>query len=207
MAQKSYYNAESFDIAYNPLTYTAAGLGSAKFTVGTTYYTRLDSATPAAGLNGFLSLLWSKGSGTTASVLLGLYAATGTATAGVLYQVGVTADQGAVASGLIRVSLGTLTNQSTAAASYGEQVGNPQGTYYAALLVKTDAGTNHVDAATSATYLTNEGVSSKVATDQTPNLGLPRCFIGAGTSLTALPASEALSGVTTSAILPWFGLD
>ena len=70
-----------------------------------------------------------------------------------------------------------------------------------------DAGTDHIDLGRSSVYATNEAITAKIATDPTTNGGNPRAFTGAGTSLSALPATEAMSGVTTSAVLGWFGLD
>lgn len=203
MSQKSYFVAESYDLAFMASTYSAT-LGSAKYTAGTMYYVRLDSGVQSPSLNGYMSALWAKGTGSAGAAYLGLYAATGAAAAGTLYQVGVTANLGSVASGFIRKSLGTLAAQ---VAATGELVGNPEGVYYGAVLVEADAGTDHIDVASSTQYATNEGVTSGVATDPTTNGGFPRAFTGAGTSLSVMPATEAMSGVATSSILPWLAID
>ena len=204
MTQKSYYAAETFDLAFASITYSAANSGSAFGTAGVVYYTRIDSNLNPTSLNGYISLLWAKGTGTAGSAFAGLYVASGSATTGKLYKVGTTADIGAVSSGLVRESLGTLSAPSIAAT--GEQL-SVTGTYYGAFLVHTDAGTDHIDIGRSATYATDEAVSSVLATDPTGGGGFPRAFYGAGTALTALPASEAMSGVTTSAVLSWFAFD
>ena len=71
-AQDSFYLGETFDAAEVALTYTAAGLGAAKYTACVAYYSRLDLGAIGA-LNGFVSALWSKGSGTAPTAYLGLY--------------------------------------------------------------------------------------------------------------------------------------
>lgn len=204
MTQKSYYVAESFDLAFSAITYSAANSGSAFGTAGVTYYTRLDTNLNPTSLNGYISLLWAKGTGTAGSAFAGLYVASGSASAGTLYQVGTTADIGGVTSGLVRESLGTLSAPTIAAT--GEQL-SVTGVYYAAFLVHTDAQTDHIDLGRSSVYATNEAVTSVLATDPTTGGGWPRAFHGAGSSLTALPTSEAISGVTTSAVLGWFAVD
>jgi hypothetical protein len=188
MAQKSFYAAESFDLAQTTVTYTAAGLGSAKYTAGVAYYTRLDLASGMNGpKNNFVSVLWSKGSGTAGTAYLGLYYTDGTK----LYQLGASANIGSVATGIIRQAITLITPQAW-----------PLGELYLGLLVATDSGTNHVDVATSTPYAANPQNA-----DPTGGGGLPRAFYGAGTALTAMPLTETLSGVTASGLLAYAAID
>ncbi len=46
-----------------------------------------------------------------------------------------------------------------------------------------------------------------VIADPTGGGGLPRAFTGAGTALTKLPLSEAISGITASTLCPWLAVD
>ena len=187
MTQKSFYALESFDLAQTTITYTSAGPASARYTAGVTYYTRLDIINGANGpKNNFISVLWSKGSGTAPTAYLGLY----TTDATKLYLI-ASVSIGALATGLIRQQL--VFN-----AAETWQVGE----LYVGLLVATDAGTLHVDCATSTPFVTN-GVNA----DPTGNGGLPRACFGAGTALTALPSTEVLSGVTASGLLMYAALD
>jgi hypothetical protein len=81
--------------------------------------------------NGHVSVPWAPGIGTAGTVYLGLYAATGTATSGTVYLVGASANIGA------------------------DSAGNPYGVLYGALLMATDAGTDHVDMATCTAFAAN----------------------------------------------------
>jgi hypothetical protein len=205
--QVPFYAAETFDLATTTLTYSAS-LGSAKYTVGKMVYVRLDSGRAPASLNGYVSALWAPGTGTAGTVYLGLYVAAGTSAAGTLYQVGTTATIGAASAGVVRKALSTLSNSVVGGANVGEYLGVPNLEYYAALLVATDAGTDHVDIATSTAFATNEALGEVVADPTTGGLQWPRTCIGAGSSLTAMPVSEAMSGVSTStALLPWLAVD
>jgi hypothetical protein len=205
MTQNSFYRAETFDLGINAVTYSAT-LGSAKYTAGVAYYGRLDTA--AGGfVNGFMSALWAPGTGTAGTVYLGLYSAvpgsSGESNA-TLYQLGVTANVGGVAAGTIRKTLtDSLSNLGGFPATGMPNAGNPAGALYGALLVATDAGTDHVDVASSTAFAANTPAN----TDPTGNGGYPRAFKGAGTALTVLPATEALSGITAVTLLPYFGLD
>lgn len=192
MSQKSFYLADTFDLATCAVTYSTT-LGSAKYTAGVTYYARLDL--PSDTVNGYLSCLWAKGTGTAATAYIGLYSAAGSATAGTLTNIGKSATIGAVANGVTRQAMATAISQ----------VSDPSAVLYAALLVATDAGTDHVDIATSTAFAANSDAA--VNSDPTGGGQFPRAFYGAGTSLTVLPASEALSGVTASGLLPWFAID
>lgn len=187
MSQKSFYPVETFDLAQTAVTYTSAGPASARYTAGVTYYTRLDLIAGTTGpVNNRISVLWSKGSGTAPTAYLGVYNTDGVK----LYLVG-SVSIGAVATGLIRQAV-----------AYAPSLTWPVSELYVALLVATDAGTLHVDCATSTPFVTN-GANA----DATGGGGLPRAFYGAGTALTALPATEALSGVTASALLMYAALD
>lgn len=198
MTQKSFFIAETFDLGSVAVTYSAT-LGSAKYTAGVVYYARLDCTKPGLP-NGYISALWAKGTGTAASdCFLGLYTATGTAAAGTLYKLGSSADIGGVSNGNIRKTFSNATLEIDGI------VVNPNGVLYGALLVGADAGTDHVDVATSTAYAANSDAANQ--TDPTGGGGWPRAFYGAGTGLTALPASEAMSGVTASGLLPWLAID
>ena len=190
MAQKSFYPLETYDLATTTTTFTLAGLGSAKWTAGTMYYSRLDlTAGQNAPKNGYVSVLWSKGSGTAGTVYLGVYNTDGTK----LYQIGATANIGGVSSGVIRQAV-----------TFSQAFAWPDAELYVGLLVATDSATNHVDVATSTPFAI---ASCSQNTDPTGGGGLPRAFYGAGTSLSALAASEALSGVTASGLLMYAALD
>jgi len=210
-AQNSFYEAETFDLGMVPVTYTAAGLGSAKYTAGVAYYSRLDPGA-LSFIDGYISALWSPGSGTAPTAYFGLYAAvpgTSGESNGSLYQLGATANVGASAAGVIRAALEVVGSTSTALGDLGFPAsGNPiggvqSGSLYAALLVKTDAGTNHVDVATSTAFAANTIPNA----DPTGQGGWPRAFHGAGSSLTALPLSEAISGITAVNLIPWLAID
>lgn len=189
MAQKSFYPVESFDLATVTTTFTLAGLGSAKYTAGTAYYTRLDIMGGQNAPKGNVSVLWSKGSGTAGTAYLGVYNTDGTK----LYLLGATANIGSVSSGVIRQAV-----------TFTSAFAWPVGELYVGLLVATDSGTNHVDVASSTPFAV---ASASQNTDPTGGSGLQRAFYGAGTSLTALPATEALSGVTASGLLIYAALD
>lgn len=192
MAQKSFYQAESFDIQNTALTYSASN-GAGFATAGVVQYTRLDYPQPSsASLNGYLSVLWGKGSGTAPTALLGLYSATATK----LYLIGTIANIGANASALLRLALVTVGGPT-----------QPMNALYGAYLLVTEAGTNKTDIARSATYATNYGLSSLVGADQTGGGQMARNFIGAGTGLSALPATETISAVTATAYQMWMALD
>ena len=197
MGQKSYFAAETFDLAAVAVTYSAT-LGSAKYTAGIVYYARLDYGGSGVA-NGYLSALWAKGTGTAGTAYLGLYAAVGSMTSGTLYLLGKTANIGGVANGNIRESF------ANAAFNVDGIPVNPQGALYGALLVEADAQTDHVDIATSTAYAANTNAANQA--DPTGGGGLGRAFYGAGTALTALPATEALSGVRASGLLPWLAVD
>lgn len=165
-----------------------AGLASAKYTVGTMYYTRLDLPNGAQGpKNNDVSVLWSKGSGTAGTVYLGLYNTDGTK----LYLIGSTSNIGGTSTGIARTALTMVNNASWLT-----------GELYVGLLVAVDSGTNHVDVATSTPFASN-GANA----DPTGGGGLQRAFYGAGTSLTALAATEALSGITASGLLMYCAVD
>ena len=196
--QRPFYDAESFDLGTTTTTFTLAGLALAKYTAGTMYYTRLDLNPGMQGpVNGYISALWSKGSGTAGSAFFGLYTTDGTK----LYLLGSTADQGSTASGVIRKA---LTFTSSLSMPQTATMYAPVGVLYVGLLVKTDSGTNHVDVATSSPFAV---ASCSVNADPTGGGMLPRAFYGAGTSLTALAATETLSGVTASGLLMWCAID
>lgn len=213
MPQKSFYLSETFDLGNTTITYTAAGLASAKYTVGKLYMGRLDGITNGV-MNGYLSVLWSPGSGTAGTIYVGLYAATGTASTGTLYLVGTSANVGGQVAGLVRTQ---FLNNGNAVTSFGGSSpfgvtsagsvnpANPEGILYGALLVAADAGTNHVDLATSTAFAAN----GQANTDPTSGevVPFPRALTS-GSSLTTLPASVAMSGASTSdTLLPYFGLD
>jgi len=202
VTQNPYARFETFDLGLIPVTYTAAGLGAAKYTPGVLYLARLDDGGAGGALNGFISCLWSKGSGTVGTVFFGAYAATGTATAGTLYLLGGTANVGGVATGNIRTAM--LNAQGTAVNFQSPGPGNPQGSIYGAILVATDSGTNHVDVATSTAFAV-AGTNANNS-DLTGNGGFPRC-VSSGTTQTVLPATVAMSGVAATTLLPWFAVD
>lgn len=195
MSQRSFYAAETFDLATTTVTFTAAGLGSLKYTVGTPFYTRLDLTPGGAGpANNYLSFLWSKGSGTACSCWAGLYTTDGTK----LYKLGAVANLIAQTAGMQRLAL-TMT-----AAVSQEPLMYPLGALYFGFLVQTDGGTNHVDLGTG----TQAAVASQmVNADPTGNLGLPRAFYSATGSLTALPATDVISTGTASGLLAYAALD
>ncbi len=190
MGQKSYYKAETFDLATAAVTYSTT-LASAKYTAGVAYYARLDIG--SGSINGYLSALWSKGTGTAGTVYLGLYELLPGGLK--LSKLGVSANQGGATNGVIRVAMTTAVTQ----------IESSYDSLYAALLVATDAATDHVDIATSTAYAANSDAA--VQTDPTGGGGFGRAFYGAGTSLTVLPATETISGVTASGLLPWFAID
>jgi hypothetical protein len=202
MVQTPYARFETFDLGTTAVTYTAAGLGAAKYTAGVLCLARLDDGGAGGALNGFISALWSPGSGTAGTVLFGAYAATGTATAGTLYLLGSTANVGALVAGNIRRQ---MTNaQGTAVNFQSPGPGNPQGAIYGALLVATDSGTNHVDAAT-CTAFALAGTNANNA-DLTGGGQFPRC-VSSGTAQAVLPATVAMSGVSATTLLPWLAVD
>jgi hypothetical protein len=213
-SQNSYFLAETFDIAEVAVTYSAT-LGSAKYTAGVNYYARLDPNGPINSLNGFLSCLWAPGTGSAGTVYFGLYQAvpgTSGESNGVLDLIGAVANVGGVAAGMIRKQIfapasgiaGSVALSSLAFPAQGNPLGGVStGVYYASILVKTDAGTDHVDCATSTAFAAN----SVANTDPTGGGGWPRAFTGAGTSLTTLPVTEAISGVTASTLCPYFAID
>lgn len=212
-SQDSFYLGETFDLAEVAVTYTAAGLGAAKYTAGVAYYSRLDLGAIGA-LNGFISALWSKGSGTAGTVYWGLYQAvpgTSGESNGTLYQIASTANVGGVATGVVRQQLlqvgsASVNFTSTAFPATGNPIGGDNtGVFYAGLVVATDAGTNHVDVASSTAFAAN--MTAALVADPTGGGGWPRACTGAGTSLTKLPLSEAISGVTGSVICPWLAVD
>jgi hypothetical protein len=193
MAQKDYYQASTFDIAETAMTYSSSS-GAGFATAGVMQYVRLDYPQPSTpSLNGYISIVWGKGTGTAPTALLGLYAATSTK----LYLIGTVANIGASASALIRNQL-TMVNTA---------VLGPYNVVFGAYLLVTEAGTNKTDVGRSATYATNYGYSALVGADQTGGGQYARAFTGAGTALTAMPATEALSGVTNAAYLPWVAVD
>jgi hypothetical protein len=202
MTQNPYARFESFDLGLIPVTYTAAGLGAAKYTPGVLYLARLDDGGAGGNLNGFISCLWSKGSGTASTTFFGCYAATGTATAGTLYLLGGTANQGGTATGNIRTAM--LNPQGTAVNFSPPGPGNPQGAIYGAILVAADAGTNHVDVATSTAFAL-AGTNPNNA-DLTGGGQFPRC-VSSGSGLAVLPATVAMSGVSATTLLPWLAVD
>jgi hypothetical protein len=157
-------------------------------------YFRLDYPQPSSqSLNGYISVLWGKGTGTAPTALLGLYAATATR----LYLIGTVTNIGASASALLRNQL-TMVNTASLA---------PYNVLYGAYLLVTEAGTNKTDVARSSTYATNYGYSALVGADQTGGGQYARAFTGAGTALSAMPATETLSGVTSAAYLAWMAVD
>lgn len=195
MAQRSFYDAETFDLGTTTVTFTAAGLGAAKYTVGTPYYSRLD-VTPggAQPFNNYLSFLWSKGSGTACSCWAGLYTTDGTK----LYRLGSVANLVSQAAGVVRLPLTMVNAISQEGAIF------PVGCFYFGFLVQTDGGTNHVDVGTGTQYAV---ASQVVQTDPTGSGGLPRAFYSATGSLTALPATDVIATGTASGLLAWAALD
>ena len=195
MAQKDYYQASTFDIAETAMTYSSSS-GAGFATAGVMQYFRLDYPVPSAtqSLNGYISILWGKGTGTAPTALLGLYAATSTK----LYQLGTVANIGGNASALLRSQITFVSNNVVLA---------PYNVLYGAYLLVTDSGTNHSDVGRSATYATNYALSSLIGADQTGDGQYARAFTGAGTGLTALPTTEALSGVTNAGYLCWMAID
>jgi hypothetical protein len=202
MPQKPFYLAETFDLAITTVTFTAAGLGSAKYTVGVCYLARLDASMPS--LNGYISALFSPGSGTAGTVYFGCYAAVPGSSGesnSTLYLLGSTANQGGASAGVVRVSFGVTD---LAFPAQGNLLGgNPVGTLYGALLVRTDAGTNHVDCATSTPFAATD---QAVELDPTGYGGYPRALT-AGTSLTALAETISMSSASGSSLMPWFAID
>src|SRR5580698_7120036 len=186
MGQKSYYAAESYDLAVGPSTFSTSN-GTQAFTAGVTFYTRLDYGGLSL-VNGDLDVLWAPGSGTAPVAAIGLYFAEGTAAAGSLFQIGSYTGVGALAAGVIHKNV------------YGAALPfqNPEGVLYAALLVVTEAGTNKCDFGRLTAPITLAAYDGAMEADPTGQLGFPRAMKGAGTGLTALPASETLSGVTTT---------
>jgi len=192
MAQRDFYQASSFDIATAALTYSSSS-GAGFMTFGVMQYFRLDYPQPSQqSLNGYLSVLWGKGTGTAPTYLLGLYAATPAK----LYLIGTVANIGGSASALLRSQLTMVTGPT-----------QPANALYGAILPVTEAGTNKSDIGRSSAYPTNYGYSSLIGADQTGGGQYARAFTGAGTGLSALPATEALSGVTNAAYLAWMALD
>ncbi len=195
--QKSFYSAETFDLGQIPVTFTAAGLGAAKYTVGTPYYSRLDvnPAQPFA-VNNYLSFLWSKGSGTAGAAWAGLYTSDGSK----LYKLGVATALVSQSSGVVRLPLTMV-----ATGAYGQQPDPaPLDVLYFGFLVQTDSGTNHLDVGTGTQYAV---ASQVVQLDPTGGGGLPRAFYSATGSLAALPATDVISTGTASGLLAWAALD
>lgn len=83
----------------------------------------------------------------------------------------------------------------------------PYNVLYGAYLLVTEAGTNKTDVARSSTYATNYGYSALVGADQIGGGQYARAFTSAGTALSAMPATETLSGVTSAAYLAWMAVD
>jgi len=195
MAQRSFYSAETFDLGLTTVTFTAAGLGSAKYTVGTPYYSRLDIQPGAVQpINNYLSFLWSKGSGTAGAAWAGLYTSDGTK----LYRLGIATALVSQASGIVRLPLTMASSVSQEPLFY------PQGALYFGFLIQTDSGTNHLDLGTG----TQAAVAAQmVNADPTGNGGLPRAFYSATGSLTALPATDVISTGTASGLLAYAALD
>jgi hypothetical protein len=194
MAELSFYKAETFDISETAVTYSSSS-GAGFATAGVMQYFRLDYPQPSSpSLSGYLSILWGKGTGTAPTALLGLYAATSTK----LYLIGTVSNIGGSSSALIRSQLTMLNNNVSLA---------PFDVVYGAYLLVTEAGTNKTDVGRSATYATNYGLSALIGADQTGAGQYARAFTGAGTGLSAMPATEALSGVTNAAYLAWMALD
>jgi hypothetical protein len=117
-----------------------------------TYYTRLDAGAVGAR-DGYISALFAPGTGIAGTVYFGLYAAVpGSAgeSNGTLYQLGGPANQGGASAGVIREQLYEVGSSSTALSNLGfPATGNPiggmsSGVLYGAVLVKTDAGTDHI---------------------------------------------------------------
>lgn len=195
MAQRSFYAAETFDLGTTTVTFTAAGLGAAKYTVGTPYYTRLNvTAGMPQAINNYLTFLWSKGSGTAGAAWAGLYTTDGTK----LYKLGVATALVSQASGIVRLPMTMVNTISQESAIY------PLGVFYFGFLVQTDSGTNHLDLGTG----TQAAVANQmVNADATGNGGLPRAWYSATGSLSALPATDVISTGTASGLLAYAALD
>ncbi len=194
MSQHSFYLAETYDLATATSTFSAAN-GAQAYTAGVTFYARLD--VPSDTINGYLSCLFAPGTGTAGTAYIGLYSVAGTAAAGTLTNIGKSANIGGASAGIIRKAMATAISQ----------VSDPSGVLYAALLVATDAGTDNIDFGRATPAVTLVSYDATYTADQTGGGGYPRFFKGAGTSLSVLPATEALSGVTGTDLLPWFAID
>lgn len=194
MAQKSYYQATTYDLSADTSTFSTTN-GTQAFTAGVTFYARLDYAGLSLA-NGDIDVLWAPGSGTAGTAFAGLYFATGTAAAGSLFRIGSTANLGAQAAGLLHQNL------------YGAGLAftNPIGVLYAAVLVATEAQTNKIDFGRLTAAITLVAYDAAMEADPTGGLGYPRAMKGAGTGLNALPSSEALSGVTTTDLIFFAGI-
>lgn len=191
--QKDYFQMSTFDISSVAMTYSASS-GAGYMTFGVMQYFRLDPPTPEnQTLNFYMSVLFGVGSGTKPSYQLGLYSATSTK----LTLIGSSATFGTQASGILRLAL-TMTSSAVELSS---------GTLYAGILPISEAGTNKSDIGRSATFATNYGYSNTINADQTGGGQMIRTCYGAGTGLSAVPASEAVSGVTAAGYLSWLALD
>lgn len=197
MAQKSYYQCESFDFMSTALTYSSSN-GAGFATAGVMQYTQLPNPANQT-LNFYMSVLWGKGSGTAPTALVGLYQANAVTSATKLTLLGVSANIGGSASALLRVAL--VMGSSTI------EVNPAAGPLFGAYLLVTEAGTNKTDIARNGTYATNAGISTVIESDPTGGGQLARNFIGAGTGLSAMPATETLSGVTNDVYEMWMALD
>lgn len=192
--QTPYYVAQSYDLTRDPSTFSTTN-GSQAYTAGVAFYTRLDAQVTALA-NGDIDLLWAPGSGTAGHAFAGLYFATGTPAAGELFQVGSTADLGAVSAGLIHKNF------------YGAAVSfqNPLGVLYGAFIVATEAQTNKIDAARLTAPITLSAYTTAMESDPTGGGGWPRAMKGAGTGLSGLPSSEAMAGITVTDLITFFGI-
>lgn len=199
MAQKDFYQASTFDIAEVALTYSSSS-GAGFATVGKMQYFRLDYPLPSEqSLNGYMSILWGAGTGTAPNAVLGLYTPNQIKPSGATLElIGLIANFGASASALLRQQITMLDSNLEI---------SPFDVLYAGYLLVQEAGTNKTDVGRSATYATNYAFSALIGADQTGEGQWPRAFTGAGTSLTALAASEAMSGVTNAGYLCWVAID
>ena len=195
MGQASFYSAQTYDLAIDTSTFSASA-GAAAYTAGVTYYARLDYS-PSMLNSGYVSVLWAPGTGTAGTAYIGLYYCT---TAGELYLIGTSTNIGGASAGVVR------KNVYPALSGFE----NPSGHLYGALLVATDAGTDHVNFGRSTAAVTLASYEAALMADPTTldaMASYPRAFKGAGTGLTQLPNNEAISGVTTVDLLPWFAID
>jgi hypothetical protein len=192
--QSSYYPAQTYDLARDPSTFSTSN-GTQAFTAGVAFYARLDTSVTALA-NGDLDVLFAPGSGTAGVAYAGLYFATGTAAAGKIFQIGSTANLGGQSAGVLHQNL------------YGAGVAfqNPNGVLYAAVLVATEAQTNKIDFGRLTAPITLAAYTTAMESDPTGGGGFPRAMKGAGTGLTALPANEAMSGITVTDLIFFAGI-